>query len=261
MFCNYCGAPNPDEAFCSTCGKAILSKVHSTAQQPELSAPSAGNSKGPGSVNEIPPHELKESEIQGFASTYARMADDELLASSKDAASLKEAAREALAAETCKRQIEIESQKPPAEPESESYEKYRGVGGWLALFVFTLIVGGPIMTIINVAGEFEDVGVVFVTVADAVISAALAGLGIYAGISLLRLKPNAVRIAKRYLIAYGIYTMVLLIMVVIAVIAASGDAQPSVETAGPVIRGFGSVIIWYLYLEKSKRIAITYPRS
>lgn len=259
MFCNHCGAPNPDDAaFCGTCGKPILRKVHSTAQQPELSAPSAGNSQGPGSVNEIPPHELKESEIQGFASTYARMADHELLALSKDVASLKEAAREALAAETCKRQIEIEPQKPPAGPESESHEKYRGVGGWLALFVFALIVGGPIMTIINVAGEFEEFGVVFITVADAVISAALAGLGIYAGISLLRLKPNAVRIAKRYLIAYGIYTMVLLIMVVIA---ASGDAQPSVETAGPVIRSFGFVIIWYQYLEKSKRIAITFPHS
>ena len=46
MYCNYCGAPNPDDAsFCSTCGKASAQSSAKVAAQeqpsPKLAPPSS----------------------------------------------------------------------------------------------------------------------------------------------------------------------------------------------------------------------------
>jgi hypothetical protein len=47
MFCNYCGAPNPDDAsFCSTCGKASARSSANVAAQEEVSQLPPPSSQG-----------------------------------------------------------------------------------------------------------------------------------------------------------------------------------------------------------------------
>jgi uncharacterized Zn finger protein (UPF0148 family) len=247
LFCNYCGAQNPNDAvFCSACGRTTSNKQASEEKQGQ-SHQQTHPSVLPNTTNES-----KESEIQGFANIYARMADDELLALSKDMNSLREAAREALVAEVGRRNLTITQT-------IASESRYKGVGGWLALFILGLTVFSPILTAINLITEFEQFGLVLTTVTDAVISVVVMCFGIYAGVSLLQIKPNAVRIAKRYLIAYFIYSAVLFLLVVLGNAFAQANEKNSSQGIGSIGRAFGYVIVWYSYLEQSKRIAATYP--
>jgi hypothetical protein len=84
-------------------------------------------------------------------------------------------------------------------------------------------------------------------------------LGIYAGTSLWRVKPGAPRVAKTYLVAVFAQQVVLLLMGFW--IASKVAATP--ENIGSVVmeplRSIIYVVIWYSYLNKSRRVAATYP--
>jgi Protein of unknown function (DUF2569) len=94
---------------------------------------------------------------------------------------------------------------------------------------------------------------------DCSMRAILVVLGIYAGIRLWRVKPGAPRAAKMYLVAIFAQQVVLLLMGFW--IASKVAATP--ENIGSVImeplRSVIYVVIWYSYLNKSQRVAATYP--
>lgn len=134
-----------------------------------------------------------------------------------------------------------------------------GVGGWLALFILGMTIFSPILTALNLVKEFEGLGLV--AIFDAVISVPLMFFGIYAGVRLWKIRPNAVRTAKRYLVAYFVYSAAILLLVILGSISAQTNEKTSSQEIVTVARSFIYAIIWYSYLAKSKRVAATYATS
>jgi hypothetical protein len=143
--------------------------------------------------------------------------------------------------------------------------QYRGVGGWLLLFIVSLTIITPVFQGYIVYNELKlyhaaPSPLLFKILAvDWSMRVILLVLGIYAGISLWRVKPGAPRVAKTYLVAVFAQQVVLLLMGFW--IASKLAATP--ENIGSVImeplRSIIYVVIWYSYLNKSKRVAATYP--
>src|SRR3989442_10602707 len=133
------------------------------------------------------------------------MTGNQLLALAKGLSSLSETARNALAAELHKRGL-----KPDWPQPSKPKRHFKRVCGWLAFFILGSIVLFPFLTMTRLVVEYEKVGPYFgwvpgllvTTILDTVMRVALMCFGIHAGVCLLKIKPNAVRIAKRYLLAY-----------------------------------------------------------
>lgn len=123
-----------------------------------------------------------------------------------------------------------------------------GVGGWLALLVFGLVIGGPISLAAGAASARDAVTVFFLV--------GLAVWSIYCGIALIRKKPNAPRITKIYFIVlFCLYAVAIVGGIVQSANSASVDVA---DDAGRVIGAFLATIAWYAYLEKSKRVKHTY---
>ena len=141
-----------------------------------------------------------------------------------------------------------------------------GIGGWLLFFCLVLIVFTPLIGIFVLAtayagfSPFFDLfpGLRVIMIIDSILSTTMMCFGIYAGISLWKRRKGAVQSAKRYLIALLIYAGVALFLPFMA-----GLPSPANQAmqAGAVIEGFRSIlffVIWYTYLNKSKRVRNTF---
>lgn len=135
--------------------------------------------------------------------------------------------------------------------------RYAGISGWLALLVFYLLLLQPTGTIIAViagyrfqlAAESAREGTLLSNIVSWLVALLLAGMGIYAGVALLKKSPGAVVLTKRFFIACFVGG------VVISAIryGSSGDLAALNVPILPVI--------WYVYLVLSRRVANTFPRS
>ena|SRR5277367_398837 len=144
---------------------------------------------------------------------------------------------------------------PPVLPESVRYE---GVEGWLAFLVFYLLFLVPLGTGIGLAEELRLLLAGGLAQKDAsfpnliywVVALFVACMGIYAGIALWKLFPNAVAATKRFLIAF-------LIASVVISIVRYHTLEDRVWRIADALVFF---LVWYAYLNRSKRVANTYPR-
>jgi hypothetical protein len=242
--CVNCGKPHdPSHQFCNNCGQPLSQGQTQTTQPP------------PSPVADSEP-----AEITKFADVYSRMSGDELLRLSADLSQLRPGAQRALTSEIARRGLRDQ------QPMDKERVQDQGVGGWLTLFILSLTVFSPILTIINLSKEYDQFapqaassslvlgGLIF----DFVVSVALMSFGIYAGIGLYRVKPNAVRIAKKYLISYFLYVVLMILLLILGQAGKPQAEQVSSDMLSQ-IRAVFYVLIWYSYLEKSKRVAATYP--
>lgn len=127
-----------------------------------------------------------------------------------------------------------------------------GVGGWLALLVFGLLIGGPIALLAGIA-QNPSPTVIFVSVV-------FGAWSVYCGIYLARQKPNAPRITKIFFIA--LFCFYALAIAVFILMDATKPGSFDVDTAtGRTLGTLLSTIGWYAYLRKSKRVKNTYSRS
>jgi hypothetical protein len=190
------------------------------------------------------------------------MSDGELARLKNQIGTLTDAAQVALLTELESRDL----QDIPS-PESEKFNKeLYGVHGWLALLVLGLLVGVPIASVVGVINEYDvtkmpGVDSSIATLYWAIDAAARIGLAcwsIYCGVCLLKLKPNAPRTTKRYFIALFLYGA-LGVVIAIAAGTKSFTASASIDSGMlPYFRGFLGIILWYSYLERSKRVRNTY---
>jgi hypothetical protein len=147
--------------------------------------------------------------------------------------------------------------------------QYKTVGGWLFLFCATLIVVNPLTTISHVISGYSEAkvyfgllpGLLFLTIIDSILSIGVMIFGFYAGITLYLIKPWAVKIAKIYLLSLLGYSFIS-ILLPLFVGFPQDVVTPLMEemakgVGGPVIY----VLIWFLYLSKSKRVEATYHLS
>lgn len=127
-----------------------------------------------------------------------------------------------------------------------------GVGGWLLLLCLSLAVFVPLGTIFSLLSNFgrfpEAWGLARIHFWLVI---GLTVFSIYAGLGLWMVRPGAVSIAKKYLMAALAYSILGLVMG----LSLRHDIRIVLWTA---IGSWLYVAVWYLYLNKSRRVKATY---
>lgn len=147
------------------------------------------------------------------------------------------------------------------------YARYKGVRGWLLFFCISLTILSPLGNSILWVKAFNEVsqhlskfpGLRATFGIDGLLTILIIAFSIYAGISLWTVRPNAVKIAKSYLLAY-------VVIVTIESFFLPFMAGLPTELNGEIIKegfkGAGRAYlffsIWNSYLNKSKRVKATY---
>lgn len=145
----------------------------------------------------------------------------------------------------------------------------RGVEGWLLVLCWGLTIFSPIATGVSLVSIYarshayfaEFPGLLAVTVIEAVLSVPLMVFSVFAGLDLWRVRPRAVRTAKRYLRALLIYSFIIIPLPFVAGLPSAANeamlAAVIVQSAS-IWLGVG---IWYAYLSRSKRVRATYGET
>jgi hypothetical protein len=144
--------------------------------------------------------------------------------------------------------------------------KYKGVGGWLLLFCLSLTLFSPLLTIYNLVSGYNEVspyfeqfpGLVTVTIVNGMLSIGLMVFSIYAGIALWNIRPGAVKIAKKYLLVFLGCSILAIFIPFMAGLPSKANKTMIGEFVKGAIRSLFYFVIWYSYLNKSKRVKTTY---
>ena len=146
-----------------------------------------------------------------------------------------------------------------------------GVGGWLALLVFWLLMLGPLTTVGNTYRGFADAAEHLPDLAGNpqwpvfrqitwIVVACSSALSIAAGYRLLMdHTPSSVSLAKWFLWIVGPTASALHVFIVPSVVldAPIGDADFA-RFIGALVASFIAATIWTLYLSRSVRVQNTY---
>jgi len=144
--------------------------------------------------------------------------------------------------------------------------RYKGVGGWLLFFIVTLVLLKPLFQCAALLesrsqwGRLYDAypGVRIVNSINQAISVALACISIFAGLGLLRIWPQAVRVAKVYLGVLALGTILSLFLPLYAGLPEHFNTAIWQHIPVEMFKALVYPTAWYLYLTKSKRVATTY---
>lgn len=145
-------------------------------------------------------------------------------------------------------------------------EQPRGVGGWLLFFCVSLTIISPAVSLFLIATGLlqsipyfsQDIGSMALVVADTGVSLALIAAYIYAGLSLWRVRPRAVQIARAVLIASAAYALLAPLEPLLLGLDASGRKQVLDSWLQMGWRGVMYSALWLNYLMRSKRVRATY---
>lgn len=149
---------------------------------------------------------------------------------------------------------------------NEPMEKYKSVGGWLLFLcvIFTII--SPLITIFKLVWSYVQIqelydvypGLFNLLLIDSALSLFLIVLGIRAGISLWRIKPGAVKIAKNYLLIFLVYSIIAIFLPFTAGLPSEANSAMIFDVVKGFIKSLIFFGIWYSYLNQSKRVKATY---
>jgi hypothetical protein len=250
MFCNYCGAGNPADAlFCSSCGRGIPPPARTKIPLPY----------GDAVVRSQEAVVLTQT-VSPLTEVYGQMTNEQLAAVYLNRGNLPREAQEALDLELSKREVAADQHAETTHEKGS--DALIGVGGWLSLLIFGLVIGGPAVNLFGFVKELQpqtpsDLSGLGLFI-DGAITLGLSGFGIYAGVLLWRIQPNGPRVARSFFIAVFFVSVasVLLMMSVRNPSASNSDAY--VKELNPPLRSLIAAIIWYSYLRKSKRVRATY---
>ena len=142
-----------------------------------------------------------------------------------------------------------------------------GIKGWLAFFVFSLIVINPVWTAFNIVSSYSESVQYFqifpalknLFYLDTGLGIALMAASIFTGISLYRKSPWAVNIAKNYLVSYLTYALVSSSFLFLAKLPPAAYETIWEEVIKNVLRSAVYFSVWFSYLTISRRVAITFP--
>ncbi|MBA7708183.1 hypothetical protein ES703_117075 [subsurface metagenome] len=151
--------------------------------------------------------------------------------------------------------------------ELESSEKVKkGVGGWLLLFIIYLTIGTPLVNFPDILGLLDfifsyqlSIGSIIFHIIEIISIIGLVCFSIYAGVSLWRVKPNAVKLAKIFLTTALVYSVISTIIIYFVY----PPIEPSLEEyfVAAISRIALRIVIfaiWFSYLTKSKRVKATF---
>lgn len=140
------------------------------------------------------------------------------------------------------------------------------VGGWLLFFAVILVGIGPLLRLTvfildypaaaSVAAAYPRFGTIHYLVCFG--DLAMTGLSIYAGISILRVRPNAVRIAQTFLFLNVLLVIAANVGYWLSGLPSEGLRAVTSESARVGGRTILSSIVWGLYLSRSRRVKETF---
>lgn len=138
----------------------------------------------------------------------------------------------------------------------------------MLFFCIVLTILTPVITVFNITSGYQEVSPYFemyprfltVIVIDAVFSIALTGFSIYAGVALWKIRPNAVKIAKKYLLAMLGYSILGSFLPFMAGLPSEANQAMIAEVAKDLFRAVISFAVWYSYLNRSVRVRETYGK-
>ena len=150
---------------------------------------------------------------------------------------------------------------------SEKIEKkYERVGGWLLLFVLSLLFFMPAFTIYNIVTGLQTAfyynlfnlypKFLILCIIDFIISMSLLAFAIYTAFVLIKIRENAASIAKKFLIVYFVYGV--LIGFGLYFVDFPSDVYFTGQIGSNIFRSLIYCGIWYYYLSDSKRVKMTY---
>jgi len=138
------------------------------------------------------------------------------------------------------------------EQNNKSEVKYKGVGGWLSLFIISLCIINPLIMVFGLISSYRYLSILFLIIS--VWTVGLICFSIYAGISLWKIRPRAVKIAKTFLLLCLVEPIISIWLPVLIGAGQELMIEVAKESYGPIFY----VITWYSYLSKSKRVKATY---
>lgn len=195
-----------------------------------------------------------------FTAAYAAMADYELLNLKEQIATLKPGAKAALQGEISRRDFSKWSQEPPLP------NPCKGVRGWLRFFVVDLYLFafGAVSTLALAA----DLGTellhaswpwLLLGALEAGCLLVLAGTAFSVASKLRKVRPDAVRSAKRFLWAMSLYAIAAAVVFLVAGSLAHSDPPMFIFVSSfQPLSYIPWAILGYFYLRRSRRVAATY---
>jgi hypothetical protein len=145
-------------------------------------------------------------------------------------------------------------------------EQYRGVRGWLLILCLNVAIFDPLTMLLTIFlvtsatkpyfGEHPEL--LRLCLASGICRLALAVFSVYAGMALWKVVPGAVSIAKKYLMAVVLYSVVASLLPVIAGVPQESYQEFAGQTLFNSLLTMSYAIAWYLYLQRSKRVKATY---
>jgi len=140
----------------------------------------------------------------------------------------------------------------------------KGIRGWLLVLIAYLLLFEPLRAIpvlLALSVRPPSVALQNVLIIGAIVQTAIAAFSLYAGISLLRLRPGAVSIAKIYFVAMLTLGILELSMVILAAVLSFSDPTVANMLRPAALTAVIQVVIsgaWLVYLEQSRRVRATY---
>jgi uncharacterized membrane protein len=145
-------------------------------------------------------------------------------------------------------------------------EQYRGVRGWLLILCLNVGIFDPLTMLLTIFlvtnatkpyfGEHPEL--LRLCLASGICRLALAVFSVYAGMALWKIVPGAVSIAKKYLMAVVLYSVVASLLPVIAGVPQESYQEFASQTLFNSFLTMSYAIAWYIYLQRSKRVKATY---
>ncbi len=155
---------------------------------------------------------------------------------------------------------------PPQQPPTVSKTRYKGVKGWLLFFCIGLTILAPIYAIKSVQALYRELSQYFdqfprlrvITDIETILIICIMVFSISAGVGLWKIRPGAVRMAKIYLLCNLAFQIIAAILLLLAGFPAEANKAMLPVLIRGSLTGILYVLIWYLYLNKSKRVKATY---
>jgi uncharacterized membrane protein len=149
---------------------------------------------------------------------------------------------------------------------SDMDRELRGVKGWLLLLCMLLTIFDPSIALVNLfvisdgaRASYDHHPEVFrLILIGGILGIILAVFSMYAGLSLWKRVPNAVKTARLYLIALAFFSVLVVFLPTLLGVSSDSQGAASQVNLLNALLSIVYVAVWYSYLGRSKRVRATY---
>lgn len=152
---------------------------------------------------------------------------------------------------------------------SDAEPEHKRVRGWLLLLCVSLAIINPLLAFTDAVVTFRYnglhpaplPGISRVVTAGVLLEVGVACFSLYAGFTLWAVMPNAVKVAKAYLLAHLSYAVITFLMPLLAGLSPQDSWIMLRLGMNGLARSFIYVAAWYAYLSRSERVKATYAED